>query len=297
MKPLFGTLLGYLVFSFIGVPLAIAGRVTGSDLLRTAWGRSAASFGYAFAGAVPAEYSKPVQHTATTFVTLQSGGDYEPSEACKQAMIRESLLNVYLRDDRIDRVLKVPTKPLPWQRAKEGTAFSRVLLKPLRADQLRKQGMEFSLDSAIALTRQEVTDGRIDKAMAREGAVREEVNAANKQLFADPTTVPEQVGNAPTDSTAGVLVKRAVGVVTFAGKNTVHPKGKPPYETFSVLIQEAGGQQTTFSGVDLKEKLEAGAFALGQRIELVQRRIEFGTELGGTTSEKRKNVYKVVQLG
>lgn len=292
--------MGYILFSFIGVPLAIAGRVTGSDLMRTAWSRSAASFGYAFAGAVPTEPTQKQSQQKTgaaEYVRLQAGNDYEPSEACKQAMIRDNLLNVYLRCDRIERVLKVPTKPLPWQRAKEGTAFARVLLKPLRADQLHKQGMDFSLDSAIALTRQEVASGRIDKAMAREGAVREEVNAANKQLFADPNPAPVKAISVSTQSEAGVLVKKAAGVVAFAGKNTIHPKGKPSYETFSVLIQEAGGQQTTFSGVDLKEKFEAGAFSLGQRIELVQRRIEFDTELGGTTSEKRKNVYEIVQLG
>lgn len=298
MKPTIWILLGYVVFSFIGVPMAIAGRITGCDLLRTAWTRSAMSFGYAFAGAVPeAPTHASGQQAAASVVKLQPGGDYEPAEACKQAQIRDSLLNVYLRSDRIDRVLKVPTKPLPWQRAKDGTAFARVVLKPLRADQLHKQGMEFTLDSAIALTRQEVAGGRIDKAMAREGAVREEVNAASKQLFADPSAAPVNAGNVAPDSEAGVLVKKAAGVVTFAGKNTIHPKGRPSYETFSVLIQGDGGQQTTFSGVDLKEKLDAGAFAVGQRIELVQRRIEFDTELGGTTSEKRKNVYEIVQLG
>lgn len=297
MKNAIGVLLGYAVFSIIGVPLAIAGRITGSEMLRGAWSRSAMSFGYAFAGDAPAPMQPALKIGGAAFVQLQKGDDYQPSEACKQALIRDHLVNVYLHHDRIERVLKVPVNPLPWQRAREGTAFSRVVLRPLKADFLRKQGMEFTLDSAIALTRQEIEGGRIDKALAREEAVREERRASSHQLFADPhadeARAPSGAGLVPNEAQAGRVVKSATGEVTFAGKNTVYPKGRNPYDTFSVVIAEDGGQQVTFSGVDLKEKFESGAFSLGQRIELLQRRVEFESELGGTTRTQTKNVYDV----
>ena len=297
MKNAIGVLLGYAVFSIIGVPLAIAGRITGSDMLRGAWSRSAMSFGYAFAGEAMAPMQPVLRLAGAAFVKLQKGDDYQPSEACKQALIRDHLVNVYLHHDRIERVLKVPVNPLPWQRAREGTAFSRVVLRPLSADYLRKQGLDFTLDSAIALTRQEVESGRIDKALAREEAVREERRASSHQLFADPQVdepkAPSDVGHVRDEHQVGRVVKSAIGSVTFAGKNTVYPKGRNPYDTFSVVIAEDGGQQVTFSGVDLKEKYEAGAFSLGQRIELIQRRVEFESELGGTTRTQTKNVYDV----
>lgn len=295
MKKMLGMALGYILFSFIGVPMAIAGMIVGSDGLKTAWIRSATAFGRAMNGEVPV-VAVPGFAARTDCQQIQRD-DYEPSDACKQAFIGDHLLDVYLHDQRIERILKAPTDPLPWQRASAGSAFVRVPLKPLAADQLRKQGLEFTLDSAIAFTRTEFEKGRIDRACARGTAVREETSASCKHLYLPEAQPQGAVQEAATEEAASTPIKTASGEVTFAGNNRVTPKGKPSYETFTVIVKDERGQSITFSGVDLKEKFEANAFHVGQQVRIEQRSVEFSMEIGAKTVKQRKNVYDVTVIG
>lgn len=294
MNKIISITLGYVLFSFIGVPLAIAGKLAGRDDGRMAWKRAAVAFGSSMCHEdVKIEKPAPVtERLQASEVKHLQADSYDVSEACKQAPIKDHLLNVYLYGDRIERVLKVPTTPLPWQRSE--AAFTRVLLKPLRPEQMRKAGLEYTLDSAIAHTRAEVLAGKVERACAKGVAVREEATAASKTLFAAPQPAVSTSQAAPREGVApAMIIKSAQGVIDFVGENTVHPKGRAPYTTYSVTVREDGGQKVTFSGVDLREKAATMGLSMGDRVLITQSREEFDVDNGGQKTTQHKNVFDI----
>ena len=301
MKNHFYLALGYALFSFIAIPMAMLGRVRGRTDQWSAWSRSALAFEASMSGRQGPIQPPPVRPAMVpqggvtdVIVTTVQKADFVPSEACKQATLGEHLLDVYLHADRIDRLLKVPTKPLPWQRSI--LAYTRVRLKSMFPDQMRRLGLEFTLDAAIAHTRQELQSGKIERACARESAVREETSATNQNLFCTPEK--ERAVSAPGDpqEAMGNLIKSATGEITYVGENTVRPKGKAAYTTYSVVVHEASGERTTFSGVDLREKAQAMGLATGMRIQISQYRQEFTSDFEGRTRTQHKNVFEITSV-
>jgi hypothetical protein len=295
MYKIFTTILGYLLFSFIGVPMAIAGKLNGKEEDKLAWKRAAVTFGLSMCNE-EVEVRKPTSGSVSeplqvSFKYLQAA-HYDVSEACKQAPIKDHLLDVYLYGDRIERVLKVPTKPLPWQRSE--ASFTRVTLKALRPEQMRKAGLEFTLDCAIAHTRAEFLAGKVERACAKGVAVREEATAASQSLFAQPQPAVASAISAPVEAqTPNEIVKSSRGLIDFVGENTVHPKGRTPYTTYTVTVREDGGQKVSFSGVDLREKAAAMSLSIGDKVLITQRREEFVIDNGGHKTTQHKNVFDI----
>ncbi|MBW8471075.1 MAG: hypothetical protein K0M67_22640 [Thiobacillus sp.] len=285
---------GYVLFSVLGAPAMVLGRILHSNTLANAWNRAATAFSHSWAGTVHQKQMKEalVETGACAWTQVQHS-EFSVAMACKQAWVAGNLIDVYLMADRIERVLKVPTTPLAWQRATEGTAFARVPLKALSFEAMERAGVLPTLDGAIAMTRSEVEAGKATRAFKKQDDLRKASMAATQDLYENKgEAFPE-----PQSAESGTPVESATGIVTYANKNMIRPKNKAPYETFSVVLkQDETGQAVTFSGVDLKAKFESGEFTLGEHVRIDKFKVVFSSEMGGVTRVNTKNEYKVSKL-
>jgi hypothetical protein len=185
---------------------------------------------------------------------------------------------------RITRLLKQKTERLPWQRAR--VAFARKQMADFTPAMAAHAKLPFTLAGAVELTKLEL------KGLA---SVQPKMPAPVAKAGA--ATVPAVAAEGvPATSSFAARPTVATGEVTTAGLVTVTVPGRAPYRAFQITVSD-GANGAVFSGVDLQEKFEQGVFGLHDRIHIEKAPVDFAVEADeGTTSKRRKNVYRIEVL-
>lgn len=282
---------GYLYLSWIGLTVWFIGAIFFSPRLRGYWRRLAHGYARARTGihfAQERETQDASDQHDTQHSDVVSGAD-----ACRQAALdkKGAMLDVFLYPDRIERLLKLPTKPVAWQRSSvNGLAHCRSWLTPLTPQKMAREGYPFDLNSAIALTAKQFADKKVERTASRSTSI---AKAAYEATSAIKEAGQTSVSEFKTAGPAPKVVKSFKGVVAFAGKDTVRPEGREPYETFTVVLRDpSSGKEETFSGKDMGEIIKRGEVPLGASVLIEMFKCEIASDaIGG--KKVTKNEFRI----
>lgn len=272
---------GYIVSSFIGLPLFLAGALFINEKLMNAWHDMA----HAFARALLANRGR------SSVVQKEPPPTGRPVEFWQQALGDTSVLSVVLHDTGIfGRFL----------RSNNDGVIQRQDLSPVLADELSSLGLEVSGESALRYTLKQMEAGVIDgvgKLSLKSGPVRsaKEPKVSAEQPPSQPQSPAPSLRTPSQHEDKGRAPNKASGVVKFAGTNEVRPENRKPYKSFTILVECKDGEHS-FSGIDLEEKFSKGFFKVGDTVSIEKRSVNFTIDLNGETKTRRKNEFDIQVL-
>lgn len=211
--------------------------------------------------------------------------EFDIAQVVHMEKIGDCLVDMRLYANRIARMIK---KPCINQRGKQG--YERIYMPDFTEVGAANAGMVFSIASCIEVTKSELGGGSSSVPLSTASQPAKQPAQAQSEKTATPVKEANFDGAGP-----GASFAQASGRVVFAGDNTIHPKGRNPYKTFSVAIRTTEGD-VYFSGVDLEKKFRSGEFAIGDLVSLSKSSSEFVSEIGGERKTRIKNEYKVQVL-
>lgn len=230
----------------------------------------------------PEMTARPSQEAAEVMAEVVDH-HFEIAKVTVMEQIGDCFVDFRLYGNRITRMLKKPTTVR--------TQFERIPLADYTPAIAQQAKRSFTLTDAIALTRMELGAGGtvepVEVAPVPSAPVAPEPAQESTSM---PVTTPVEDDECLTGP-----VRVSQGRVIFAGVSTVTPKGRRPYNTFSVTVQTAQGD-VTFSGVDLEKKFQAGQFGLNDQIVLTKQATEFKTAIDGKSKTHTKNKFVIEVL-
>lgn len=187
-------------------------------------------------------------------------------------------------------------------------------LSPVTFLELQQFGLEVSLESAMQYTLEQIDKGMligVDKPIIKAPATPQKSPVVNATVEASPEAKPSAPVDSkpspenPQDRAAVALshlkpppqrVSSAVGKITSIDTTVVHPHGKKPYDSFRVIVQDAKGCESLFTGKELRDKFNNGEFKIGDTISIESVKVPFSVERGGEMVPMTKNAYSIKHL-
>lgn len=236
---------------------------------------------------------------------------FEIAIAVHSQVIAGSFVDMRLHLNKIVRLRKKPTMS-PSRRI----VYKRIRLSDYTPEVAAGANLSFTITDCIEFTKRELQQAKpatASVAPKKEGKSPIQAFVPPKPepssgvpvppapvTPAAPVAAKEQVEDEPAkthsdDAPVPQVQKAAKGKVIFAGDNTIYPKGRKPYQTFSVLVHTQRGD-VVFSGVELEKKFGNGEFAMGDVISIEKTTVEFETEMDGVRKVRTKNDFKIAVI-
>lgn len=249
-------------------------------------------------------------------LSFESQPRFEIALAVHSQVIAGSFVDLRLHFNKIVRLRKKPTMS-PSRRI----VYKRIRLSDYTPEVASQANLSFTITDCIEFTKRELqTQVMPASAAAATSQAPKKDAKAPLAAFVPPKPEPNPgvpVPPAPVTPAAPVAAqehvehdpakthsedapvphapKAAKGKVIFAGDNTIYPKGRKPYQTFSVLVHTQRGD-VVFSGVELEKKFGNGEFAMGDVISIEKTTVEFETEMDGVRKVRTKNDFKIAVI-